>query len=202
MDEPAFTDDNAGDGDARIAVELRIGSASLRDDIRLMLLEEPAVVLVQNASAVDVVVTDDAAIKSTRSVLLNVDGVAPHGWRGSVLPSSAVPAAVRIAIEAAHHGLVCRADQPDLEDGAAGLVATDESDDADVPDPTAPILSARESEVLQLMATGASNKAIARALGISAHTAKFHVTAIMTKLDATSRTDAVARAMRSGLVMM
>jgi DNA-binding NarL/FixJ family response regulator len=63
-------------------------------------------------------------------------------------------------------------------------------------------LTARELEVLGAMADGASNKAIARRLGISFHTAKFHVAGILAKLDADSRTEAVTRAAQLGLVML
>ena len=63
-------------------------------------------------------------------------------------------------------------------------------------------LTPRELEVLAAMADGVSNKAIARRLGISFHTAKFHVAAILAKLDADSRTEAVARAAHLGLVML
>lgn len=63
-------------------------------------------------------------------------------------------------------------------------------------------LTARELVVLAAMADGASNKAIARRLGISIHTVKFHVAAILAKLDADSRTEAVARAAQLGLVML
>ena len=61
-------------------------------------------------------------------------------------------------------------------------------------------LTRREFEVLALMAEGASNKAIARRLGISVHTAKFHVGSLIDKLDATGRTDAVAHAVRLGVI--
>ncbi|MBO9515279.1 MAG: response regulator transcription factor [Variovorax sp.] len=61
-------------------------------------------------------------------------------------------------------------------------------------------LTPRELEVLALMAEGASNKAIARRLGISVHTAKFHVGSLLDKLDATGRTDAVAQAVRQGVI--
>lgn len=61
-------------------------------------------------------------------------------------------------------------------------------------------LTPRERDVLALMAEGASNKAIARQLGISVHTAKFHVGSILDKLDATGRTDAVAHAARRGVI--
>jgi len=61
-------------------------------------------------------------------------------------------------------------------------------------------LTPRERDVLALMAEGASNKAIARQLGISVHTAKFHVGSILGKLDATGRTDAVAHAARRGVI--
>jgi DNA-binding CsgD family transcriptional regulator len=61
-------------------------------------------------------------------------------------------------------------------------------------------LTQRERDVLVLMAEGASNKAIARQLGISVHTAKFHVGSLLDKLDATGRTDAVAHAARRGVI--
>jgi DNA-binding CsgD family transcriptional regulator len=61
-------------------------------------------------------------------------------------------------------------------------------------------LTPRELEVLTLLAEGLSNKAIARRLGISVHTAKFHVGAVMDKLDAVGRTDAVAHAVRRGVI--
>jgi DNA-binding CsgD family transcriptional regulator len=61
-------------------------------------------------------------------------------------------------------------------------------------------LTPREAEVLALLAEGASNKAIARRLGISPHTAKFHVSQLLNKLDATGRTDAVAHAARLGVL--
>ena len=62
------------------------------------------------------------------------------------------------------------------------------------------VLTARELEVLALLAEGASNKLIARRLGISAHTAKYHVASLLDKLDAVSRTDAVAHAARIGVL--
>ena len=61
-------------------------------------------------------------------------------------------------------------------------------------------LTPRERDVLVLMAEGASNKAIARQLGISVHTAKFHVGSLLDKLDATGRTDAVTHAARIGVI--
>ena len=61
-------------------------------------------------------------------------------------------------------------------------------------------LSARERQALALMADGHSNKEIARRLGISVHTAKFHVASVIAKLRATSRTEAVALALRQGLL--
>jgi DNA-binding CsgD family transcriptional regulator len=66
--------------------------------------------------------------------------------------------------------------------------------DGDVP------FTPRELEVLALLAEGASNKMIARRLGISVHTAKFHVGSLLDKLDAVGRTDAVAHAARRGVI--
>ena len=68
------------------------------------------------------------------------------------------------------------------------------SADGDVP------VTPRELEVLTLLAEGMSNKAIARRLGISVHTAKFHVGALIDKFDAVGRTDAVAQAARRGVI--
>jgi DNA-binding CsgD family transcriptional regulator len=62
------------------------------------------------------------------------------------------------------------------------------------------VLTPRELQVLTLLAEGASNKAIAQRLGISVHTAKFHVGQVLDKLDATGRTDAVAHAARQGVI--
>ena len=63
-------------------------------------------------------------------------------------------------------------------------------------------LTQRENEVLQLLAQGLTNKAIALQLGITDHTVKFHVNAIMTKLNAQSRTEAVIIATRAGLIIL
>jgi two-component system nitrate/nitrite response regulator NarL len=74
---------------------------------------------------------------------------------------------------------------------------------ADIPPP--PLvedLTPRELEVLQWLAQGLSNKAIAYQLGISEHTVKFHVNAIMNKLGAQSRTEAAVRATRMGLIWL
>jgi DNA-binding NarL/FixJ family response regulator len=61
-------------------------------------------------------------------------------------------------------------------------------------------LTPREIEVLELLASGLSNKEIADRLGVSFHTVKFHVNAILGKLGASSRTEVVALAARAGLL--
>ena len=63
-------------------------------------------------------------------------------------------------------------------------------------------LTPREKDVLLLLGEGASNKGIARKLGISVHTAKFHVASLLEKLGAQSRTEAVMQAARLGLLML
>jgi DNA-binding NarL/FixJ family response regulator len=70
------------------------------------------------------------------------------------------------------------------------------------PDELGEALTERETEVLQLLALGLPNKTIAARLGISEHTAKFHVGSIMAKLGAQSRTEAVALAARRGLLVL
>jgi len=81
------------------------------------------------------------------------------------------------------------------EQAAAAIVARDPRR---MPDDIT--LTQRELDVLALMAEGASNKMIARRLGISVHTVKFHVGSLLDKLDATGRTDAVAHAARRGVI--
>jgi len=61
-------------------------------------------------------------------------------------------------------------------------------------------LTARESEVLRLVSIGLGNKEIAARLAISEHTAKFHISSILGKLHATSRTEAVSVGIRKGLI--
>jgi DNA-binding CsgD family transcriptional regulator len=115
---------------------------------------------------------------------------------------------ITIAIEIADPVLADRL--ASLLGGVAGLSLVARGDPADVTltarqaqtgiDAQDAELTPRELDVLALMAEGASNKVIARQLGISVHTAKFHVGSILDKLDATGRTDAVAHAARRGVI--
>ena len=115
----------------------------------------------------------------------------------AILPRTAKPDEIVTAIEAVTKGLAVLPSEllPTLLSGASLVGELD--DDAD-----RARLTPRELEVLAAMADGISNKAIARRLGISFHTAKFHVAAILAKLNADSRTEAVARAAQLGLVML
>ena len=63
-------------------------------------------------------------------------------------------------------------------------------------------LSAREKEVLQLMAEGLANKQIALHLSISEHTVKFHLSSLYAKLNVSSRTEAVKRGLGNGLISL
>jgi two-component system nitrate/nitrite response regulator NarL len=63
-----------------------------------------------------------------------------------------------------------------------------------------PLLTPREAEILTLVGQGMSNKEIARELGISVHTVKFHLEALFNKLEATSRAEAVAKGLRGGVI--
>jgi DNA-binding NarL/FixJ family response regulator len=75
---------------------------------------------------------------------------------------------------------------------------------ARVPGPSCspPALTTREVQVLQLIAEGYPNKSIARALGITENTAKFHVASVCAKLGVRSRTEAVTAGARNGLVLL
>ena len=111
-----------------------------------------------------------------------------------LLPRDTEVKALAATLLAAAQGLTVL--DPELADALQPAV--------DIPDPAPLIeeLTPRELEVLQLLAEGLSNKAIAYQLDISDHTVKFHVNAIMGKLDAQSRTEAAVRATRMGLIML
>jgi DNA-binding NarL/FixJ family response regulator len=89
------------------------------------------------------------------------------------------------------------ADSRDSAGGKTPDLATDILQAAEMPIET---LTARERDVLRWLALGLPNKGIAAKLGISDQTVKFHVAAIIGKLGAVNRTDAVRRAARRGLI--
>jgi DNA-binding CsgD family transcriptional regulator len=117
-------------------------------------------------------------------------------------------APLRLAIDVIDPALADRIASVLAEVDGIELVGVDEGSDAVIastervaPEAGAGVpLTPRELEVLALLAEGASNKLIARCLGISTHTAKFHVASLIEKLDAVSRTDAVAHAARLGVI--
>jgi DNA-binding NarL/FixJ family response regulator len=98
--------------------------------------------------------------------------------------------------------VVDRLEDADVVLGPAAEWPAPRSPAADDPldDPPVEDLTARERDVLALLADGLGNRDIAHALGITEHTVKFHLGAIFGKLGATTRTEAVRRALRLGLV--
>ena len=86
-------------------------------------------------------------------------------------------------------------------DGILVADAADEGGPGEEPAYREP-LTAREVDVLEALAEGLPNRAIAARLGISDQTVKFHVASVMAKLGAANRTDAVRRAVRDGLIAL
>lgn len=119
-----------------------------------------------------------------------------HGGR-AVLPRDALPEEIVAAIEAAIAGLVVL-----HIDTAVPLLPHVQGLARSEPNTAIEHLTPREIEVLTLLAEGAGNKTIARRMGISEHTVKFHVGSIMAKLDASSRTEAVTLGLRQGLILL
>ncbi|MBT8491596.1 MAG: response regulator transcription factor [Deltaproteobacteria bacterium] len=107
------------------------------------------------------------------------------GARGAI-PRTVEPSGLIAAIIATKYGLSVRAtelegdDEPEL-----GLQTA---------------ITERERDVLELLASGAGNRAIAQELGISEHTVKFHIASLLDKLSARTRTEAVVSALRGGLI--
>ena len=85
-----------------------------------------------------------------------------------------------------------------VADDAVRSTGATHDDDSGFEEP----LTSREVQVLELLAEGLPNKAIATRLGISDQTVKFHVASIAGKLGAANRTDAVRRAVRRGLITL
>ncbi|MBD1867073.1 response regulator transcription factor [Cyanobacteria bacterium FACHB-471] len=116
----------------------------------------------------------------------------------AILPLDITTDEMILTVEATAAGLVVL--HPDVSDVLLQeLPESNEpvhSEELDAP------LTPREVEVLQLMATGLGNKAIARQLNISEHTVKFHISSIFSKLNASSRTEAVTLGMRQGLIFI
>ncbi|HVA11768.1 MAG TPA: response regulator transcription factor [Stellaceae bacterium] len=159
--------------------------------------------------AVDVVLAEElgadelsglvARHRATRFILLAEDSEASDlvlAGAQAVLPRDSTAAQIDAAIALTASGLRL------LPDLALDRLRTLAGAEAAPPEDEAPALTPREREVLAAMADGASNKVIARRLDISFHTAKFHVASILAKLDADTRTEALARAARLGLVML
>jgi len=131
-------------------------------------------------------------------VLLPEASLAVEVWAGKpqgIILRDSPPAALTAALEALDKGLtvldpaISEALLPQPHFNTENGYLTDD-------------LTPRELEVLHLLAEGLPNKTIARQLGISEHTVKFHINALMGKLGAQSRTDAVVRATRQGLLIL
>ncbi len=135
----------------------------------------------------------------------------------ALLGDAMTPAASAEALRAGIRAALPRDISPEqlvaaLEALASGLIVLHPSQAAEAlpasatppraPDELAESLTRREMEVLQMLAAGLSNKEIAARLGISEHTAKFHVASILGKLGASSRTEAVSLGIRRGLILL
>jgi DNA-binding NarL/FixJ family response regulator len=181
-----------------ITVELRLADPELRKRITAWLeRSEHFVAGVAGGGGGAVIVADHMPDDARAPVVLLGDSPSISSGQRSLIAArlsrSFDFATLRVAMEAAAHGLsVAPLAKPRAPPGDFAAEAA-----------TEPVeLTRRESQVLRLIAEGASNKEIARRLGISAHTAKFHVASILQKLKAPGRTAAVIEAARLGLFML
>ncbi len=151
-------------------------------------LESVARVITTAAGAPIILITDEVSRADLRRLL--------HSGVRAVLGHEAAQHEILAAVEAVSAGLTALApEQMDL------LLPADRDNDESEPW-LHEALTARESEVLAMLAEGASNKEIAARLNISEHTAKFHVSSILAKFGATTRTEAVSRGVRQGLIVI
>jgi DNA-binding NarL/FixJ family response regulator len=189
-----------------VVIDVAIDDPALAQRVRALVAANPALRLGE-ADATAAVRIRDAGPEDDgdAAIIVITDRVgavkALEAGAAGVLPRHTSGRALGAAISAAAAGLtVVAGDFRDLiVEATEATIALDGEGDAE---PASIDLTPRERQVLELLALGASNKAIARRLEITPHTAKFHVAAIVAKLGAAGRTDAVARAMRLGLVMI
>ncbi len=168
-------------------------------------------------SQADVLLVDSAGESPAATIESLVDSGLAAEIPIVVLTESAAPAAPSQALQAGIRAMLpsdISADQlaAALQAAAAGLVVLHPTEIPAAFAPAAPTsqslaelpepLTRREREVLQMLAAGLANKEIAARLNISDHTAKFHVAAILGKLGAATRTEAVALGIRRGLVLL
>ncbi|MEO5757184.1 MAG: helix-turn-helix transcriptional regulator [Mesorhizobium sp.] len=203
----------------QLIVLVAVGDAARAERLSASLAATGDLLPVVTGSGVraDVVITDEAvsteaagnAIPATTPrVLLSarLDRERAVGPVFAVLPLAAETTLIASAARLAAAGYRVSSDggSDRHDDFHGGDLGGDGLFDEEHPDDTIarPALSPREAEVLALLAEGAPNKVIARRLNISVHTAKFHVAAILIKLGAANRTDAIAIAMRQGLVLV
>jgi len=182
-----------------------VGGAGNVENAAERLAEEDAEVLLVEVTNDDVeeLLEILAATGLTRetAVVVLLDRSAPV-WAGQavqagvrgVLSSDADREQLALAIEAVASGLFVL--HPDEVRPARSSPARA------VPLELAEPLTARERQVLQMLASGLGNREIATRLKISEHTAKFHVASILGKLGASSRTEAVATGLRRGLILL
>jgi DNA-binding NarL/FixJ family response regulator len=190
-----------------IRVLLDVSSPALRAGLRALLTSDASIKVV-NDSLEDDLEADVIITSASHVALLNNNGGdSPsagllvlsddplnardlrrfsHAW--GILPSDASPEELSAAVHALSQGLVV---------GAPSLLFGSENE----PLSQGP-LTDRELEVLGLLSRGLANKQIAASLGISEHTVKFHVSSIYTKLNVTSRTEAVREGLRGGWIVL
>lgn len=167
---------------------------------QLELLQPDVVLLVSDGADNELLV--DAELSSYPIVLLledwqevSISNLLRSGVLG-ILPLEATADEIVGAIEAAALGLTIL--HPDLVESLLSVLpATTRS-----PDNSKATLTTREIEVLGMLAEGLGNKAIARRLNISEHTVKFHIGSIFSKLNASTRTEAVILGARQGLILL
>ena len=182
---------------AALSVALDLAPGTVRDRVASA-LAQAGIATVRDVARAHVLVADTMRSFAVPIVLIghrrDILAALKLGAAGGLRPGFSA-AQLKAVIHAALLGLVCTdlAEQPS-SDSANSHALSDE------PAGPEPVLTPREAQVLALLTTGASNKQIARGLEMSVHTAKFHVAAIIAKFGASGRTDAVARAIHSGLV--
>lgn len=183
-----------------IRVHIEVGSPVVRAGLEALVHGRADMELAESAAAADVLIRDELGEDREPGAVLPTVVLTDEAEAGEALRSTV---SVLLARTAPAPQIVAA-----IYAAAAGLIAFPAEDAAVLRNagwlpaghPPVEPLTRREVEVLEMLAEGLGNKMIAHQLDISEHTVKFHVNSILAKLHSGTRTEAVMRAVRLGLL--
>jgi DNA-binding CsgD family transcriptional regulator len=170
---------------SRLRIAVVVSDATARTRLTALVVRSGHEI-VELAAGPDAILTDDAIDDPMPAPAVGI-GYVEGGFAGR-LPPDATAEQIDAALRAVAAGLIVRG--PSSKNRNFRPLAEE----------VWPVLTPREIQVLAALSDGLSNKALARRLGISPHTVKFHIESLFKKLGAASRAEAVAKGLKHQIV--